>query len=58
MLRDLLIESGVPSVTGPGDTASFMGVSLNPVRVMVFEEDVERAREVLGELSPPEEPGE
>jgi hypothetical protein len=54
MLRDLLVESGVPSITGQGDTSSFMGVSLNPVRVMVFEEDLARAKEVLEELSGPE----
>ena len=52
MLRDLLVESGVPSITGQGDTSSFMGVSLNPVRVMVFEEDLGRAREVLQGLAP------
>ena len=52
MMRDLLIESGVPSMTGQGDTSSFMGVSLQPVRVMVFEEDLFRAREVLEDLNP------
>lgn len=52
MLRDLLIASGVPSMTGQGDTSSFLGVSLQPVRVMVFEEDLERAKQVLEELTP------
>jgi hypothetical protein len=52
MLRDLLIESGVPSIMGQGDTSSFLGVSLQPVRVMVFEQDVERAKQVLDELTP------
>ncbi len=54
MLRDLLIASGVPSMMGQGDTSSFLGVSLQPVRVMVFEEDVERAQQVLEELTPEE----
>ena len=54
MLRDLLIEYGVPSMIGQGDTSSFMGISLNPVRVMVFEEDLERAQQVLAELGSPE----
>ncbi len=54
MLRDLLIEDGVPSMIGQGDTSSFMGISLNPVRVMVFEEDLERAQQVLAELGSPE----
>ncbi len=52
MMRDLLIESDVPSMTGQGDTSSFMGVSLQPVRVMVFEEDLSRAWEVLEGLNP------
>ena len=52
MLRDLLIDSGVPAMTGQGDTSSFLGVSLQPVRVMVFEEDLERALQVLEELTP------
>ena len=54
MLRDLLIEDGIPSMIGQGDTSSFMGISLSPVRVMVFDEDLERAQEVLTELVPPE----
>ena len=47
MLRDLLIDSGVPAMTGQGDTSSFLGVSLQPVRVMVFEEDLELALQLL-----------
>ena len=54
MLRDLLIEDGIPSMIGQGDTSSSMGISLSPVRVMVFDEDLERAQEVLTELAPPE----
>ncbi len=54
MLRDLLIASGVPAMTGQGDTSSFLGVSLQPVRVMVFEQDLERAKQVLEELTPEE----
>ena len=38
---------------GQGDTSSFMGISLNPVRVMVFDEDLERAQQVLAELNSP-----
>ncbi|MDD9994985.1 MAG: DUF2007 domain-containing protein [Dehalococcoidia bacterium] len=53
MLRDLLIEDGIPSMIGQGDTSSFMGISLNPVRVMVFDEDLERAQQVLAELNSP-----
>ena len=30
-----------------------MGISLNPVRVMVFDEDLERAQQVLAELNSP-----
>ena len=55
MIRDVLVESGVPAMIGQGDTSSFMGISLNPVRVMVHGEDLERARRTLDELR---EPGE
>lgn len=50
MLRELLIVNGVPSMTGQGDTSSFLGVSMKPVRVMVFQEDLERARKLLEDL--------
>jgi hypothetical protein len=33
----------------PSDAVSFMGVSAVECRVMVAEEDLERAREILGE---------
>lgn len=54
MLRDLLVESGIPSMVGQGDFSSFMGVSMNPVRVLVFDHDLDSARQVLSELGPPE----
>ena len=55
MIRDVLVESGVPAMIGQGDTSSFMGISLSPVRVMVHREDIERAQRTLDELKEPEE---
>ena len=49
MWRDLLVQEGVRALIRPGDTASFMGVSGYPCRVMVWEDQLERAREVLEE---------
>jgi hypothetical protein len=49
MWRGLLLEEGVPSHVDSGDRSSFLGVSAVPCRLMVAEEDLERAREVLEE---------
>ncbi len=53
MMRDVLLESGIPAMIGQGDTNSFMGISLNPVRVMVYSGDLERAQKTLEELTDP-----
>jgi hypothetical protein len=45
MLRD----EGVPAQIRPSDAVSFMGVTALECRVQVVEEDLEKAREVLGE---------
>jgi hypothetical protein len=49
MWRGLLLEEGVPAHVDSGDTSSFLGVSAIPCRLMVAEENVARAREVLEE---------
>ena len=53
--RDLLVEEGVPALVGGGDMSSFLGVSAQPCRIMVADDRVERAREVLGERLNPED---
>ena len=47
MWRDLLVEKGIPAVVRPGDTSTFLGVSAYPCRVMVAEDRLERARELI-----------
>ena len=47
MWREILVGEGISALVRAGDTASFMGVSNYPCRIMVQEDDQERAREVL-----------
>ena len=47
MWREILIGEGISARIRAGDTASFMGVSNYPCRIMVLEDDRERAAEVL-----------
>ena len=47
MWREILVGEGVSAVVRAGDTASFMGVSNYPCRIMVREDDEARAKEVL-----------
>jgi len=47
MWREILISEGVSARVRAGDTASFMGVSNYPCRIMVHEGERERAAEVL-----------
>jgi len=47
MWRDLLVGEGIPALVRSGDTASFLGVSAYPCRVLVREDDHDRAEEVL-----------
>ena len=49
MWRNLLIGEGVSARIRDGDTASFLGVSGYPCRIMVREEELDRARAVLDE---------
>ena len=49
MWRDLLRGEGVSAVVRPGDTmTSYLGVSPYPCGIMVQEDELERAKEVLG----------
>ena len=45
----ILRDSGLRAMIRPSDAVSFLGVSPHACRVQVMEEDLEQAREVLGE---------
>ena len=45
--RDLLIQEGISATIRAGDYSSFLGVSAYPCRIMVPEEQMEDARQVL-----------
>ena len=47
MWRDLLRDQGVSAIIRPGDISSFMGVSAYPCRIMVQQDQHERAKEIL-----------
>lgn len=47
MWRDLLIQNGIPAMLQPADTASYYGVSGQPVRVMVAKEKIDDAQAML-----------
>ncbi|MFQ5875633.1 MAG: DUF2007 domain-containing protein [Dehalococcoidia bacterium] len=48
MWRGLLADNGIPAVLRPEDTFSFLGVSSRPCRLLVSEEKLDEARELLG----------
>ena len=54
MWSELLRNEGVPAMVRAGDTASFMGVSSAPCRLMVPEERLAEARRLLEERLGPE----
>ncbi len=63
MWRGLLENAGIPARVGPGDVASYLGVSSYPCRVMVEEEHLAEAVTALSEYlreddsAPPDEGG-
>ncbi len=54
MWRELLHNEGIPAVIRAGDTASFLGVSNAPCRLMVPEERLQEARRLVEEHLGPE----
>ena len=48
MWVDILRQAGISAMIRPSDAISFLGVSAVGCRVQTREEDVQRAREVLG----------
>ena len=55
MWRDMLVKEGVPAVIRPGDTSTFLGVSVYPCRILVADDKLERAREISDRLWPPKQ---
>ena len=52
--QELLRNENVPAMVRAGDTASFMGVSNAPCRLMVPEERLQEARRLLEERLGPQ----
>jgi hypothetical protein len=50
--KDILLQQGIPAMLNPADTASFMGVSSFPCRIMVAYGYREQAKEILASLQP------
>ena len=50
MCRDMLLSAGISAMIGQGDTSTFLGISSNPIRIMVDEDEHEKARDVLDQL--------
>ena len=51
--QNMLMEAGIAATIHPGDTflPTYLGPSQSPCRVMVAEDDLESAREVLAVMS-------
>ena len=61
MWRELLVDAEIPARLGPGDVASFLGVSASPCRIMVPRERMAEAADVLSQYltqDPPSSSGE
>ncbi|MEE8442683.1 MAG: DUF2007 domain-containing protein [Dehalococcoidia bacterium] len=54
MWRELLYNDDVPAMIRAGDTASFLGVTSAPCRLMVPEERLQEARGLLEERLGPD----
>ena len=53
MWRELLVGEGIAAAVRSGDTASYLGVSAYPCRVLVRERDLDRAKDVLATIQTP-----
>jgi hypothetical protein len=56
MWLGVLREHDIPVVISSGDTSSFMGISPFPCRLMVADDYLKQAKEILASLKPEEEP--
>src|SRR5437870_3506439 len=50
MWQEFLADNAIPSMLEPGDIASFLGISTRPVRLLVPENAVERAEQLIEEF--------
>jgi hypothetical protein len=58
MWRDIVRQAGIECELRPGDTASFMGLSQMPVRLIAPEPEQDRARVALAQVfGEPIDPG-
>jgi hypothetical protein len=48
--RQLMLQESIPSMLAPQDAISFLGVTASPVRLLVPQEMVTRAQEVLADI--------
>ena len=53
MWRELLVGQGIAAVVRSGDTASYLGVSAYPCRVLVRERDLDSSKRVLATIQTP-----
>ncbi len=51
MWAEILRSAGIDGAVSPEDTASFLGVSARPCRVVVPESQLDSARDVLSDVS-------
>ncbi len=56
MWLQVLHQHAIPAVINPGDTSSFLGISLFPCRLMVSPDYLKQAREILADFFSEEEP--
>ncbi len=49
MWSELLNQRGIPAIVRAGDTATFLGVSAYPCRILVDDEYLDEARQILRE---------
>ncbi len=56
MWLGVLREYDIPAVISPGDISSFMGISPFPCRLMVADDYIEQARQILAGLGSEVEP--
>ena len=47
MWSQILVNEGVPAMVRPSDTVTFLGVSARPCRILVAEDRLERAKDVM-----------
>ena len=48
MWVNLLAQEGISAIVKPGDATSFLGVSTYPCRILVAEDQLDRAKKMVG----------